>query len=51
MGRLASALEDRLGELGDGSLVVMTDRYAHPDPKSAEAEIAAVIREADLLVV
>ena len=51
MSRLASALEDRLGELGDGFLVVMTDRYAHPDPKSAEAENAAVIREADLLVV
>ena len=51
MGHLASALEDRLAELGDGPLVVITDRYAHPDPTSAEAEIAGAIRDADLLVV
>ena len=50
-GHLASALEDRLSELGDGPLVVMTDRYAHPNPKSAEAEIAAISGDIDLLVV
>ncbi len=50
MGRLAAALEDRLAELGDGPLVVMTDRYVHPDPKSAEAEIADLSRAVDLLV-
>jgi putative ABC transport system substrate-binding protein len=51
MGESAAALRAGLAALGDERMVLLTDRYVLPDPKSAETEIAAMSRTVDLLVV
>jgi putative tryptophan/tyrosine transport system substrate-binding protein len=50
-GFLALAFEDRLSELGDKENVVVIDRFARPEPKAVQEEIAAVSAQVDMLVV
>jgi putative tryptophan/tyrosine transport system substrate-binding protein len=50
-GFLALALEERLSELGDKENVVVIDRFARPEPKAVQEEIAAVSAQVDMLVV
>ena len=50
-GFLALALEERLSELGDKENVVVTDRFARPEPSAVQEEIAALSSHSDVLVV